>query len=51
MNDRNLMEVDFVKYCETCKHADLSSYKDPCHECLAYPCNESSCKPVMWEEK
>ncbi len=34
MNEEYL-EVDFKKYCKTCKHKELGEKFDPCNECLA----------------
>lgn len=48
---RNTKEVDFAKYCKTCKFSELPEYEDPCDDCLMYPVNENSHKPVKWEEK
>lgn len=50
MNEEYL-EVDFKKYCKTCKHKELGEKFDPCNECLDYGYNLNSHKPVMWEEK
>lgn len=44
-------EVDFKKYCKTCKHKELEENFDPCCDCLDYGCNSESEKPVNWEEK
>lgn len=44
-------EVDFNKYCETCKHKDKEEKKDPCNECLDYGFNVESEKPVKYEPK
>lgn len=43
--------VDFEKWCNTCKYKDLDSYEEPCIDCLDYPSNVDSTKPVMWKEK
>ena len=43
--------VDFAYYCKICKHADKEGIEDPCNECLSYPTNIDSHKPVKWEEK
>lgn len=43
-------EVYFSQYCKTCKHAKTSEDKDPCNECLTYPSNESTHRPVKYEE-
>ena len=48
---RNDKEVDFAKYCKTCKYGKLPEHEDPCDDCLMHPCNENSHKPVKWEEK
>lgn len=45
------LEVNFEKYCKTCKYEKLEENCDPCNECLDYGCNTDSRKPVMWEEK
>lgn len=50
MNEEYL-EVDFKKYCKTCKHKELGEKFDPCNECLDYGYNLNSHKPVMWKEK
>lgn len=44
-------EVYFHQYCGTCKHESVDDIKDPCNECLGYPYNLHSHKPVKWEEK
>lgn len=44
-------EVDFFKYCKECKYSTINENKDPCDECLAYPTNENSEKPVNFKEK
>lgn len=44
-------EVDFNKYCKTCKNKDTKEYEDPCNDCLSEPINVRSHKPVNWEEK
>ena len=43
--------VAFDVWCETCKHRKLNEAQEPCNECLSYPMNEDSTKPVKWEEK
>ena len=42
-------EVDFGDYCKTCKHAKTPEAEDPCNECLEYPMNVYSHKPVNWK--
>ncbi len=44
-------EVYYDKYCKTCKFYNLPESKDPCHDCLQYPKNYNSHKPVFWEEQ
>lgn len=43
-------EVDFFKYCRSCKHKKDEETKDPCNECLTYPMNIHTRKPMMYEE-
>lgn len=42
--------VKFEEYCKTCKYRDLTEDKEPCCECLDYPVNEYSHKPVNWKD-
>ena len=44
-------EVDFNKYCTLCKDKLLSEIEDPCNECLTFPTNIDSHKPIMFEPK
>lgn len=44
-------EVRFDIYCPRCKHRDVPDWEDPCDECLEYPSNEHSRKPVFFEER
>jgi hypothetical protein len=48
-----LREVDFHKYCETCKFKN--DYEDdensPCYECLDEPVNTDSRKPFGYVQK
>ena len=44
-------EVYFSEYCKTCKYEKVPESEDPCDECLEYPMNTYSHKPVNWEEK
>ncbi len=48
--DEGYEEVYFHEYCKTCKYEKLSESEDPCNECLEYPMNAYSHKPVNWEE-
>lgn len=47
----NCQFVDFKKYCKTCKNEKLRETKNPCNECLDYPINEGTSKPVKWEDR
>lgn len=49
--DDRLKEVEFDKYCKTCKHEKVAEADDPCFECLMEFTNVESHKPVRWEEK
>lgn len=42
-------EVYFDRYCLTCKYKDVPEEDDPCRECLTYPSNVESHKPVNWK--
>ena len=44
-------EVRFDIWCPKCKNKDTKEEDDPCRECLTYPMNQQSEKPVKWEEK
>lgn len=44
-------EVYFGEYCKTCKHEKKPEDEEPCHDCLNYPSNTYSHRPVNWEEK
>ena len=44
-------EVRFDIWCSSCKHEKDSECEDPCYECLNYPVNTQSEKPVNWEDK
>lgn len=46
------MFVDFKTYCATCKHEkEKEETFETCAECLEYPVNANSVKPVNWEAK
>ena len=42
--------VEFDKYCKTCKFEKTKEKDEPCAECLNYPANVYSNKPVNYEE-
>ena len=44
-------EVYFDQYCQSCQYEKLGEDGYPCRECLEYPSNEYSHRPVMWKEK
>ena len=49
--EENQKEVYFDKYCKTCKYSKLKDSEDPCAECLCYPSNTDSHRPVCWKGK
>lgn len=49
--DNDYKEVYFHAYCTTCKHEKIPENEMPCAECLDYPCNLYSHKPVNWKGK
>ena len=51
MDQESQKEVYFHQYCETCKHKNLEEKDEPCFECLEYPTNTDSHKPVKYESK
>lgn len=42
--------VNFDEYCPKCKNKDTNETEDPCNECLTYPANLDSHKPVNFKE-
>lgn len=44
-------EVDFFTYCPQCEFTSKNEQDEPCEECLFYPYNEDSKKPVNFKEK
>lgn len=44
-------EVYFFEYCSSCEYSDKGENDDPCDECLEYPVNQNSHKPVNWKKK
>lgn len=51
MPEVDYKEVDFQKHCPTCKYAKTPEVEMPCNECLEYPANLYSSKPVNWKSK
>lgn len=43
-------EVYFNEYCNTCKHEKTAEKDEPCAECLSYPANVYSHKPINYEK-
>ena len=43
--------VKYHQYCPLCKEAGTNENKDPCEECLSYPVNEDSRKPLYFKPK
>lgn len=41
----------FANHCPTCKYEAVKEEDEPCNECLDYPVNLNTDKPVKWEEK
>lgn len=50
-NDNNMKEVDFNKYCKTCRHEKVKETEEPCCDCLDIAARSESHKPERWEEK
>ena len=44
-------EVYFYEYCKSCKFSKTAMDDEPCSECLSYPMNTYSHKPINYEEK
>lgn len=44
-------EVDFWKYCKTCRHLETEESEEPCCDCLEEPVNIDSRKPVKYEAR
>lgn len=49
--DTEYMEVDFEKYCKTCKYSNINEWEDPCNECLEYGMRLQTIVPKEWVEK
>lgn len=49
--DNDYKEVYFWEYCKTCKYAKTPENEMPCNDCLEYPVNLYTHKPVNWKEK
>lgn len=49
--NRGYKEVNYKKYCETCKYKDVKEYEEPCNECLNNSVNLYSHKPTNHKER
>lgn len=43
--------VNLYKHCPSCRYEEVEEENVPCSECLCYPVNEHTDRPVKWEEK
>lgn len=43
-------EVRFDIYCPKCKYKKTPEVMDPCNECLDYPMNINTEKPIHYQE-
>ena len=50
MDADNMKEVYFNEYCMTCVYKDLPESEDPCDECLEYPGQQYSHKPINYKK-
>ena len=50
-DDTKYKEVDFKKYCPLCKYEDLDDFLNPCDDCLTWPVNLGTSKPMKFMEK
>ena len=48
--DDNMKEVEFFKYCGTCKYSANKAHEDPCNECLEFPARYGTEKPFNYEK-
>lgn len=52
MEDKNdYKQVYFGDYCKACRFESCPESEDPCDECLEYPVNLYSHRPVNWKGK
>lgn len=51
METEGYKEVNFNKYCVSCKFKKNKETESPCDECLNEPVNLNSRKPVKYEKK
>ena len=50
MQPNEYKEVNYAKYCKTCKFFETREKDDPCFECLTTNVNYHSEKPILYEE-
>ena len=43
--------VMFEEWCKKCQHTKVKETDEPCNECLSYPVQTDSTKPVLFAEK
>lgn len=43
--------VQFDTWCSKCEHRKTKETDQPCHECLSYPIQTDSTKPIHFAEK
>ena len=51
MNENEEKFVNYRLYCPKCTHYALNGTDEPCNECLTYPTNVNSHKPVKYKAK
>lgn len=51
MDEKGYKEVYFDQYCPSCKYFSMDETEGPCSECMCYPINLYSHRPVEWKEK
>lgn len=51
MENNEELFVEFDRYCKTCQYEKLEEAEAPCSECLEYPVNANSHKPVCYKER
>jgi len=49
--EQNEHIVRYDIWCKKCKHEKGRETEDPCDECLSYPVQINSRKPIKFEEK
>lgn len=49
--EEDYREVYFGEYCKTCKYEKTPEVEMPCNECLDYPVNLYTNRPINWKEK